>query len=158
MKTAVYPGSFDPITNGHFDIIKRGAKIFDKVIVAVLINIDKRHLFNIEERVELIKKVVKGIDNVEVVCFDGLLVEFMRRNNINVILKGLRTTGDFDYELQMALVNSELEPEIETVCMMARAENIHISSSCVKQIAEFGGSIDKFVPKQIVSEILKKIG
>ena len=115
MNIAVYPGSFDPITNGHIDIIKRGAKIFDKVIVAVLVNIDKKYLFGIEERVELIKKVTADMKNVEVKSFDGLLINFLKQNNAHVILKGLRNTCDFEYEMQMALINNQLDSSIETV-------------------------------------------
>lgn len=157
MKVAVYPGSFDPITNGHMDIIKRGAKIFDKVIVAVLINVDKKYLFEIDERVKLIQKVTANIENVEVVSFHGLLVNFLKEYNANIILKGLRTTFDFEYELQMALMNNQLDRNIETICMMSSAENLHISSSCVKQVAKFGGNIEGLVPKEIVSDIVARI-
>ena len=157
MSVAVYPGSFDPITNGHIEIIKRGTKIFDKIIVAVLINVEKRYLFNIDERVELIKKVTSDIENVEVVSFDGLLVNFLKERNINVILKGIRTTCDFEYEMQMAIINKELNNDIETICMMSSPEYLHISSSNVKQIAKFNGNIEKLVPKEILRNILDKI-
>jgi len=157
MKIAVYPGSFDPITNGHLDIIKRGAKVFDKIIVAVLVNVDKKYLFEIDERVELIKKVTRDIENVEVISFNGLLVNLLKECNTNIIIKGLRTTFDFEYELQMALMNNELDSNIETVCMMSSSKNLHISSSCVKQVAKFGGNIEGLVPSEIVSDIVTRI-
>ena len=157
MKIAVYPGSFDPITNGHLDIIKRGAKVFDKIIVAVLVNVDKKYLFEIDERVQLIKKVTKDIENVEVRSFNGLLVNFLKECNSNIILKGLRTTCDFEYEMQMSFMNSELDSDIETVCMMASSKNLHISSSGVKQVAKFGGNIKGLVPSEIVSDIMTRI-
>lgn len=157
MRIAIYPGSFDPITNGHLDIIKRGAKAFDKLIVAVLINVDKKGLFNIEERVELIKMATEDIENVEVVSFEGLLVDFAKMNNSNVILKGLRAVSDFEYEFQMALMNSKLDPDIETVFMMTSAECSYLSSSSVKQVAKFGGCIKGLVPDIIISNIQNRI-
>ena len=157
MKIAVYPGSFDPITNGHIDIIKRGSKIFDKVIVSVLVNVEKKHLFEIDERVRLIKKVTSDIENVEVISFDGLLVDLVKTYNASVILKGLRTSIDFEYELQMAYMNKELDSNIETIFMVSSPNNLHISSSCVKQVAKFGGNIEGLVPKEIVSDILTRI-
>lgn len=157
MKIAVYPGSFDPITNGHLDIIKRGAKVFDKVIVAVLVNVDKKYLFESDERVDLIKKVTRDIENVEVRSFNGLLVNFLKECDTNIILKGLRTTFDFEYELQMAFMNNELDSNIETICMMSSSKNLHISSSCVKQVAKFGGNIEGLVPNEIISDIMARI-
>jgi len=157
MKIAVYPGSFDPITNGHLDIIKRGAKVFDKIIVAVLVNVDKKYLFEIDERVELIKKVTRDIENVVVRSFNGLLVNFLKEHNTNIVIKGLRTTFDFEYELQMAFMNNELDSNIETVCMMSSSKNLHISSSCVKQVAKFGGNIEGLVPSEVVSDIISKM-
>lgn len=156
MNVAVYPGSFDPITNGHLDIITRGAKIYDKLIVAVLVNMDKKCLFNIEERVDLIKKVTKDLKNVEVLSFDGLLVDFAKMHNSKVILKGLRTVADFEYEFQMALMNSKLDPDIETVFMMTSSAYSYVSSSSVKQVAKFGGNIRGLVPEELITEIVKR--
>ena len=157
MKVAVYPGSFDPITNGHLDIIERGSKSFDKLIVGVLVNVDKKGLFDIEERVELIKRVTKHLDNVEVVSFKGLLVDCIRENNANVILKGLRAFSDFEYEFQMALMNNKLDPEVETLFMMTSAEYSYLSSSAVKQVAKFGGCIEGLVPDEIIKDVVKKM-
>lgn len=156
MNIAVYPGSFDPITKGHLDIITRGSKIYDKLIVAVLVNVDKKCLFNIEERVELIKKVTKNLKNVEVLSFEGLLVDFAKMHNSKVILKGLRTISDFEYEFQMALMNSKLNPDIETVFMMTSSAYSYVSSSSVKQVAKFGGNIEGLVPNELISEIIDK--
>jgi pantetheine-phosphate adenylyltransferase len=156
MNIAVYPGSFDPITNGHLDIISRGAKIYDKLIVAVLVNMDKKCLFDIEERVELIKKVTKDLDNVEVLSFEGLLVDFARIHNSKVILKGLRTVSDFEYEFQMALMNSKLDPDIETVFMMTSSAYSYVSSSSVKQVAKFGGNIKGLVPEELIIEVMDR--
>ncbi|SHE60528.1 pantetheine-phosphate adenylyltransferase [Clostridium fallax] len=157
MKIAVYPGSFDPITNGHLDIIKRGAKAFDKVIVAVMVNIDKKGLFHYEERVDLIKKLIKGLENVTVESHSGLLIDLMRDKNATIILKGLRSVADFEYEMQMALINKKLDPKIDTVFMMTNTEYSYISSSAVKQIAKFGGSIEGLVPEEIIPDVISKI-
>ncbi|SCJ48907.1 Phosphopantetheine adenylyltransferase [uncultured Clostridium sp.] len=157
MRVAIYPGSFDPITNGHLDIITRGSNIFDRLIVGVLVNIDKKGLFTIEERVELIKKVTKHLPNVEVICFNGLLVDLAKEYNAKVILKGLRAVSDFEYEFQMALMNSQLDPNIETLFMMTSSEYSYLSSSSVKQVAKFGGKINGLVPDEIIAEVYNKI-
>ncbi|OFI07686.1 phosphopantetheine adenylyltransferase [Clostridium acetireducens DSM 10703] len=157
MKTAVYPGSFDPITNGHLDIIIRSAKIFDEVIVAVLVNPDKKGLFDIEERVELIKKVTNGIHNVKVESFSGLLVDFMKTKDANIIIKGIRTVSDFEYEFQMSIMNKKLDPTIETVAMMTNPKYSFVSSSSVKQVAIFGGCIKGLVPENIENNIILRV-
>lgn len=157
MTTAIYPGSFDPVTVGHLDIIKRAAKLFDRVIVAVLVNVEKKPWFTIEERTELLKKVAAGIDNVEVASFDGLLVDFAARQNASAIVKGLRAVSDFEYEFQMALTNRKLDNNIETVFLTSSAENTYLSSSIVKQVGLLGGDISTFVPDCIKDEILLRI-
>ena len=157
MRVAIYPGSFDPITNGHLDIITRGSKVFDKLIVGVLVNIDKVGLFSIEERVELIKRVTSHLENVEVVSFNGLLVDLAKKNNAKVILKGLRAVSDFEYEFQMALMNSQLDSEVETLFMTTSAVNSFLSSSSVKQVSKFGGDIKGLVPDEIIDDVIKKI-
>ena len=157
MRFAVYPGSFDPITNGHIDIIERAAEVFDKVYVAILNNSSKKPLFSVPERVELIKRVTAHIPNIEVVWFDGLLVDFMREKKATVIIKGLRAISDFEYEFQMALTNRQLAPEVETLFMMTRAQNQYLSSSIVKEIAKYKASLDGMVPDEIQEVIYKKI-
>lgn len=157
MKIAVYPGSFDPITNGHLDIIRRSAKIFDKLIVGVLVNVDKKGLFDYDERVELIKRVTKDIKNVEVISFEGLLIDCLKENNANIIIKGLRAISDFEYEFQMALMNNKLDSNIETLFMMTSANYSYLSSSAVKQVAKFGGCIEGLVPDEIIKDVIRQI-
>jgi pantetheine-phosphate adenylyltransferase len=157
MKIAVYPGSFDPITNGHEDIIRRAANVFDELIVAVLINPNKKGLFSIDERVELIKKVVKPYKNVTVESFSGLLTNFMKQREAKVIIKGLRAVSDFEYEFQMALMNNKLDSSIETLFMMTSAQYSYLSSSSVKQVASFGGCIKDLVPDIIINDVINKL-
>lgn len=157
MRRAVFPGSFDPVTKGHLDIIKRSSKVFDEVIVAVLINPDKKGLFHIEERVELIEKITKNIENVHVESFHGLLVDYMKEIDAKIVIKGLRAVVDFEYELQMALMNKKLDSTIETMFMMTSSEYSYLSSSSIKQILRFGGCIDELVPNEIVPDIMDKI-
>ncbi|MDP4090811.1 MAG: pantetheine-phosphate adenylyltransferase [Bacillota bacterium] len=157
MRIAVYPGSFDPITNGHEDIIKRSANVFDKVIVAVLINPDKKGLFQIDERVELIRRVTAPYKNVSVESFSGLLINFMQSRDAKVIIKGLRAVSDFEYEFKMALMNNKLDSTIETLFMMTNAQYSYLSSSSVKQVAIFGGCIKGLVPDLIINDVINKI-
>lgn len=157
MKIGIYPGSFDPITNGHLDIIERASKICDEVIVAVLKNPGKNPLFTLEERVDLIKKVVQDFPNVKVECFSGLLVDYVMHHDAKVIIKGLRAVSDFEYEFQMALMNRKLAPEVETVFLMASSKHSYLSSSLVKEVARFGGCIEGLVPDIIKQALLEKI-
>ncbi|ADQ46329.1 pantetheine-phosphate adenylyltransferase [Caldicellulosiruptor kronotskyensis 2002] len=157
MKIGVYPGSFDPVTNGHLDIIERASKIFDKLIVAVLVNPNKTPVFDIEERVELLKETTEHLPNVEVKAFKGLLIDFMKQENAKVIVKGLRAVSDFEYEFQMALLNKKLEPSIETIFMMTNSKYSYLSSSMVKEVARFGGCIEDLVPEKIAKKVMKKL-
>ena len=158
LNIAVYPGSFDPITNGHTDIIKRASKIFDRVYVAVLKNSAKAApMFTISERMELIERITGDYDNVYVDTFSGLLVEYMEQKGANVIIKGLRAISDFEYEFQMALTNNKLNPGVETLFLTTSAQNMYLSSSMVKQIAGMGGDIEDFVPSVIHHDIVERI-
>ncbi len=156
MKIAVCPGSFDPVTLGHLDIIRRAAAMFDKVDVLVGKNAEKNPLFTMEEREELIRRVTKDIPNVEVHGFDGLLIDYMKESGASVIVKGLRAMSDFEYEFQMALTNRQLYPQAETIFLTTSVEKMYLSSSLVKQIAQFGGDISALVPSEIEKDILKK--
>lgn len=156
MKTAVIPGSFDPITKGHLDIIKRAAKIFDKVIVAVLTNSSKNPSFTKEERMELIKACTEDIENVEVDSFSGLLADYMKEVGAFTIVKGLRAMSDFEYEFQMALTNKKLNSEVETMFLTTNYKYMYLSSSIVKEIARNGGDISEFVPDVILDRIVEK--
>ncbi|MEE1013195.1 MAG: pantetheine-phosphate adenylyltransferase [Clostridia bacterium] len=156
MKTVVYPGSFDPCTNGHLDIISRAAKLADRVIVAVLVNSSKSPLFTAEERVELLKSAVAGFDNVEVHSFSGLLVDFMKEVGATVIVKGIRAVSDFEYEFQMALTNHALYSEIETLFIPSRKDYMFLSSSIVKEIARYGGRLEGLVPESLIPVINKR--
>lgn len=155
--TAICPGSFDPVTNGHLDIITRASSMFGKVIVVVAFNKAKVCSFTPEERVEMIKKCVSRLDNVEVVSFKGLLADFAAQQGAKVIIKGLRAMSDFEYEFQMALTNKKLNPNVETLFLTTAADNMYLSSSMVKQIATVGGDISSFVPEIIRDDIIKRL-
>lgn len=156
MKVAVYPGSFDPITNGHLDIIKRASKIFDHVIIGVLDNLNKKPLFTSEERASMIMKVVSNLSNVSVEISSGLLVDFVRKKQADVVIKGLRTVADFEYELQMAMLNKALDANCETMFMMTDTQYSYISSSMVKEVSKLKGDLTGFVPPGIVELIENK--
>ena len=153
MKTVVYPGSFDPCTNGHLDVIARASKLFDRVVVAVLINHAKKPLFHVDERVAMLKQAVAAYPNVEVRSFSGLLVDFMREENAKIIIKGIRAMSDFEYEFQMALTNHALSCELETLFIPTSKDYMFLSSSIVKEIAHYGGSLDGLVPECLISVI-----
>lgn len=150
---AIFPGSFDPITNGHLDLIERGSRLFDALVVAVLQNEAKQPLFSVQDRVEMLREVVREKSNVEVDCFDGLLVTYAARRGAQVILRGIRAISDYEYELQMALTNRRLAPQIETVFLMAGEANSFVSSRLVKEVARLGGDIAGFVPASIAGRL-----
>lgn len=158
MNIAIVPGSFDPVTNGHIDIIRRTAKLFDLVYVSILSNSSKSPLFPIEERIELIKRVTKEIPNVKVESFTGLLVDYARAKGAHFIVKGLRAVTDFEYEFQMSLTNKQLASEIETFFITTSLKYAYLSSSIVKEVAKYGGDISQMVPLEIIEDIQNKIG
>ena len=157
MKTAIYPGSFDPVTYGHLDIIKRSCQMVDELIVGVLYNKAKMPLFSVEERVRMLEEATKDLPKVKVVPFEGLLVEFARKMEARVVVRGLRAITDFEYELQMAQTNHKLEPSIETVFLTTRLEYSYLSSTIVKEVAAFGGDISQFVPEIVEKRVREKI-
>ncbi len=157
MKIAICPGSFDPITVGHLDIINRASALFDKVIVLVVINVDKKCAFTPEERAEMIAKVTADIPNVEVDIYGGLLIDYFKEHNASVIVKGLRAMTDFEYEFQMALINRQLYDKADTLFLTTSVENMYLSSSAVKQIARFNGDISHFVPDVLLDTIIDRL-
>ena len=160
MKTAIYPGSFDPVTYGHIDIIERAAKLFDKLIVVVSINPVKPSTFSTEERIDFLHRSLKSrkdVKNVEIDSNSGLLIDYFKRKNADVIIKGLRAMSDFEYEFQMALINKDMFNSAETVFLAANVASMFLSSSAMKQIAMFGGDISAFVPNCIASDIINKL-
>lgn len=153
---AIYPGSFDPITNGHLDIIKRASKLCDKLIVAVLVNSSKKNLFTFDERIHMIEDAISDLDNVCVKTFSGLLVDYCTENNVNAIIRGLRAVSDFEYELQMAQMNRKLEDNVETIFLTASTKYSFLSSSIVKEIARYKGNIEELVPKKACEYLVEK--
>ena len=156
MRTGIYPGSFDPVTLGHFDIIERSSKIFDRLIVGVLQNSSKSPLFSTEERVNMLRKVTEGLDNVEIMSFNGLLVDFVRANEASVVVRGLRAITDFEYEFQMTALNYQLSQELETLFIMSPPQYMYLSSSIVREIASLGGDVARFVPPCVAEALAAK--
>jgi len=153
---AIYPGSFDPLHNGHVDIIQRGSRLFDRIVVAILLNIEKAPLFTVDERVEIAREVFRDNAKVEVDTFDGLLVDYARAKAANAIVRGLRAISDFEYEMQMALMNRHLNPEVETVFMMPAETYTYVSSRIVKEVVALGGSVTNLVPALVESRLREK--
>lgn len=158
MAIAVCSGSFDPVTYGHLDIISRSSKIFDKVIVAVLVNSKKKSLFSVEERVELLRQATAGMDNVEVDSFEGLLINYMKKRGARVIIRGLRAVSDFEYEMQVASINKKLDEEVETFFMMTNNQYSYLSSSIVKEVASYKASVGDLVPPVVEKALKEKLG
>ena len=157
MKIAICPGSFDPITKGHVDILERTSKLFDKVYAVVMVNPSKKPTFSTEERVEMIKKCTAHLNNVEAESYAGLIADYAKEKNACTLVKGLRAVTDFEYEFQQALTNKKLNPNLETLFMVTNQEYMYLSSTIVRQIAEFGGDIEQFVPHEIKDELIKKM-
>ena len=155
-KVAIYPGSFDPVTNGHIDIVERGLKLFDKLIVSILYNPKKEYLFSLEERLEMLKDCLKKFKGVEIDSFDGLLVDYAASRKAHAILRGLRAMSDFEYEFQMALMNRRLNREVQTVFLMTGLRWIFTSSSIIKEAIQFGGNIDGMVPELVLEKLKRK--
>ncbi len=157
LRVAVYPASFDPITNGHVDLITRASRLFDRVVVAVGKNVGKSGLFSLEERLEMIEDAVSGLERVDVDVIDGLLVDYVRAKGAQVVLRGLRVLADFEYEFEMAMMNSHMYPDFETVYMMTSAKWFFVSSSRLREIASFGADVSEFVPKLVARKMKDKL-
>ncbi len=158
MRRAIYPGSFDPVTNGHLDIIERARKLFDEVIVAVAHNDEKQPLLSLKERLDLLRETAGKIDNVRIAQFKGLLVEFARAEKAGAVIRGLRAVSDFEFEFQMALMNRKLDADVETIFLMPKEEYTYLSSRIVKEIARLGGDVSGFVPPAVANTLSKKFG
>ncbi len=158
MRRAIYPGSFDPVTNGHLDIIERARKLFDEVVVSVANNDGKQALFTLEERLDMLRATIGKIDNVRIAQFDGLLVEFAVAEKAVAVVRGLRAVSDFEFEFQMALMNRKLETAVETIFLMPKEEYTYLSSRIIKEIARLGGDASQFVPASVVTALHKKFG
>ena len=157
MKTAIYPGSFDPITSGHLNIIRRAASIFDKLIVCVMVNAGKNPMFSLEERVDLIRRVTGDLPNVEIDCSNELLAEYARRRGSCVVVKGLRAVSDFEAEFQMALLNRKINPDLDTMFLTADSQYMYLRSSMVKELGAYGGDLSDFLPKEIIPDFQERI-
>ena len=157
-RTAIYPGSFDPVTNGHLDIVERGLKLFDKIIVAIMYNPGKEGLFTIEERLQMLEAAMKKFPDVEIDTFDGLTVEYAKKRKAHGILRGLRAMSDFEYEFQMALMNRKLNREVQTIFLMTGLRWIYTSSSIIKEAAQFGGNVNGMVPPLVQRKLKEKFG
>ena len=155
-KTVICPGSFDPVTLGHLDVITRASKLFDRVIVGVLVNSSKKPIFSIDERIELLKEVTEHLNNVEIVGFNGLLAQYCEEHGVDAIVKGLRAVTDFEYEFQMNHINKKINPELETMFLTANEKYTFLSSSVVREVASYGADLTRFVPREIVAEIEEK--
>lgn len=158
MTTALYPGSFDPITFGHLDVMERAARLFDRLIIAVAHNADKMPLFTAAERAALIRESIGARNNVEIVTFDGLLVEFAKKSGATVVVRGLRAVTDFEYEFQMALMNKTLSPDVETVFLTSREAFTYLSSRVIKEVAKLGGDVTRFVPPAVGAALVRALG
>ena len=156
MRAAIYPGSFDPVTFGHIDVIERSSKLVDQLIVGVLNNNTKSPLFSVDERVNMLKEATKGLSNVEIISFSGLLVDFAQSHNIHIIVRGLRAITDFEFELQMAQTNRIINPDIDTIFLTTNLKYAYLSSSNVKEVAMYNGDISKFVPEFVINKVYEK--
>ena len=157
MTTAIYPGSFVPITTGHLNIIQRAAKIFDRLIVCVMVNVDKRPMFTSEERVDMIRRVTQGLDNVTVDSSSALLAEYAQQNNVNVVVKGLRAATDFEKEFQMALINHKMNPNLDSMFLTSEHQFMYLSSSVVKELGSHGADLSDFLPEEIIPDCVKRM-